>query len=359
MGSTPFARTPARVTRFRRGALAVVLLATLLAACDTGGGEDAGGSAESSGNAAFPVTIEHKYGSTTIEEEPERVVVLGLTDIDAVLALGVTPVGFVDWYGEYPKADIRNGLWPWSHDAVGDAEPLLMPRNEDKFNFETVASLRPDIIIAQYTGMTEQEYETASQIAPVVAQTAEFPDFEAPWDDTTRRIGLALGRSDQAEELIEGVQDKFAAARAAHPEFEGKTAMLVGIYEGIIYARGPKEPHGKVFAELGFSYPEQVEALIPSDNVLAELSLEQIELLDCDVLMVGEFDSAGELTGHPLYLNLPVVKEGRVVHGTEPVEGALYWASVASLPFALDHLVPQLAAAVDGNPQTRAEEAGR
>ncbi|MEX0789962.1 MAG: ABC transporter substrate-binding protein, partial [Actinomycetota bacterium] len=180
----------------------------------------------------------------------------------------------------------------------------------------------------------------------------------APWDDTTRRIGLALGRSDEAEELIEGVQDKFAAARQAHPEFEGKTAMLVGISDGTIYARGPKEPHGKVFAELGFGYPEQVEALIPSDNVLAELSLEQIELLESDVLMVGEFDTAGELTSHPLYLNLPAVREGRVVPGTEPIEGALYWASVASLPFAIDQLVPQLAAAADGNPGTTAVSGG-
>ena len=336
--------------------LSALTALAILGACGSPATE-AVSDAESAGGSSFPVTIEHKYGSTTISKEPKRVVVLGLTDVDAVLALGVQPVGFVDWYGEYPKADIRNGLWPWSHDAVGDVQPVVMPRNEDKFNFETIASLGPDILIAQYTGMTEQEYKTASKIAPTVAQSADFPDFEAPWDDTTRRIGKALGRSEKAEELIRGVQEKFAAARAAHPEFQGKTAMLVGIYDGVIYARGPKEPHGKVLAELGFSYPEKVAALIPDDNVLAELSLEQVELLECDVLMVGEFETAGDLTRHPLYQNLAVVREDRVVPGTEPVEGALYWATVTSLPYALDHLVPQLAAAADGDPQTKVAEA--
>lgn len=49
-----------------------------------------------------------------------------------------------------------------------------------------------------------------------------------------------------------------------------------------------------------------------------------------------------------------MVREDRVFPGVEPVEGALYWASVASLPFALDRLVHRLAAAADGNPETKA-----
>ena len=42
---------------------------------------------------AFPVTIEHAFGETTIEEEPTRVATLGWTDQDHALALGVVPVG--------------------------------------------------------------------------------------------------------------------------------------------------------------------------------------------------------------------------------------------------------------------------
>ena len=50
--------------------------------------------------AAFPVTIKHKYGETTIEKAPERVVCLGLTDQDTLMALGVVPVGVTYWFGD-------------------------------------------------------------------------------------------------------------------------------------------------------------------------------------------------------------------------------------------------------------------
>src|SRR5690349_18320733 len=53
---------------------------------------------------AYPVTIEHKYGSTTITEFPERIVLVGLTEQDALLALGVVPVATREWYGERPGA---------------------------------------------------------------------------------------------------------------------------------------------------------------------------------------------------------------------------------------------------------------
>lgn len=304
-------------------------------------------------SSAYPVTIEHRYGSTTIDAEPRRVFAAGLTDIDPILALGITPVGFIDWYGDYPKADIRNGLWPWAHHLGAGADITVLPRNNDEFNFEAIAALQPDLIIAQYSGMTEQDYHTASEIAPVVAQSPDHPLYETPWDVTTRITGRALGRSERAEELIAEVQADFAAARAAHPEFAGKTALLVDYYQDIIYARGPSEPHGKVLAQLGFDYPETIEALIPTDNVLAELSLEQLALLDdVDVIIVGDFDGTGALTSNPVYQALDVVQQGRVVPGVEPIEGALYWASVLSLPFAIEHLTPMLAAAADGDPAT-------
>ena len=50
---------------------------------------------------AFPVTIEHAFGETTIEAEPTRVATLGWTDQDSALALGVVPVGAtkITWGG--------------------------------------------------------------------------------------------------------------------------------------------------------------------------------------------------------------------------------------------------------------------
>src|SRR6056297_4028745 len=71
--------------------------------------------------AAFPVTIEHKFGATTIDEEPHRVVSVGFNEHDFLLALGVVPVGLRDWFGDRP-----NGAWPWAQDELGDAEPEVL-----------------------------------------------------------------------------------------------------------------------------------------------------------------------------------------------------------------------------------------
>lgn len=56
--------------------------------------------AETATEGSFPVTIEHKHGSTTILQAPERVVLVGLNEQDAMLALGVVPVASSEWYGE-------------------------------------------------------------------------------------------------------------------------------------------------------------------------------------------------------------------------------------------------------------------
>jgi len=93
------------------------------AVADTAPADTAEPSAETIADAAaFPVTIPHKFGSTTIEAEPERVVSIGYNEHDFLLALGVIPVALRDWYGEQP-----NSVWPWAQDELGDATPEVLP----------------------------------------------------------------------------------------------------------------------------------------------------------------------------------------------------------------------------------------
>src|SRR4051812_46287304 len=122
------------------GALAAAALA-LVAAC----GDDA---ASSSGSAApgsagsFPVSIEHKFGTTKIEKTPQRVVVVGLTEQDALLALGVVPVATTKWFGENPGE-----IWPWAKAKLGPAALPQVLTNTDGIQFEKVAALKPDLIV--------------------------------------------------------------------------------------------------------------------------------------------------------------------------------------------------------------------
>lgn len=99
------------------GSLAAAVVAGL-SACNsstpTAGVDEAVGST----TADFPVTVTHKYGDTVIPAEPQRVVVVGFTEQDILLALGVTPVATTEWYGDQPYA-----VWPWATPKLGDAKP--------------------------------------------------------------------------------------------------------------------------------------------------------------------------------------------------------------------------------------------
>jgi iron complex transport system substrate-binding protein len=300
---------------------------------------------------AYPVTIEHKYGSTTITEFPERIVLVGLTEQDALLALGVVPVATREWYGERPGA-----IFEWAQDLLGDAEvPVVLPSVE--LNFEQIAGLNPDLIVGLYAGITQEEYDTLSKIAPVVAQPAEYVDYGIPWQEVTRTIGLIVGQAERAEQLIAEVDAKFAEARAVHPEFEGASGVVASTwgYPDNYYAYHSQDPRNRLLTSLGFVIPAEIDELA-EDTYGATISRERLDIVDVDALVWIAFSEEEVATNKndELYRKLNAANEGRDIFlpETDAIYDALNFNTVLSLPFVLDGLVPQLAAAVDGDPAT-------
>lgn len=331
-----------------------VLLALVLAACSgSGSGSDGEASgddrteagAEAGADDGFPLTVEHRFGETTIDEAPTRVATVGLTDHDAVLALGVTPVGTTEWYGGHPF-----GVWPWAQDELGDAEPVLLG-DAEAVDEEAVVEAAPDVILALYAGLTEEQYADLSRHAPVVAAPEDFPDYGIPWQDQTRIVGDVLGRADQAAALIEETEQLVADAAAEHPELDGASTLVAGALEGL-YVYGSDTAGGRVLEDLGLEIPDEVDDMVgPSGYV--EVSLETPEVLDVDALVLLDADPDRPPLTVEAYTSLPVHQEGREVHVTTdgPLAGGSY-ISVLSLPVILEQLVPMLAAAVDGDPAT-------
>ena len=290
---------------------------------------------------AFPVTLEHKYGSTTISAQPVRIVTVGLTDHDALLALGIVPVGTSEWFGGYPGS-----VWPWAQDKLGDVIPEAV--GGESINFEKIASLQPDLILALYAGVTQEEYDILSQIAPTVAQPGDYVDYGIPWQELTLTVGKAVGQAAEAEALIAGVEEKFAQVRAEHPEFAGATSIVATPYEGI-WVYGAQDVRGRLLTMLGFELPAGLTEITGAEFG-GNLSMERADLLNVDVIIwLDAAEAEGELGG-PVYQSLPVHTEGREVHLSsydDPLGGATSFVSVLSLPFLLDGLVPQLANALD------------
>lgn len=312
-----------------------------------------GGSAETEpeSNAVFPVTIEHKFGSTTVPAEPTRVLAIGFSEQDPVLALGVVPVAVREWFGEKPHA-----VWTWAQDELGDGTPEVLTMPFGELNFETVLALKPDLIVATHSGITEEEYEALAQIAPTLAQPAAYPDFGVPWQEQTRLIGQALGRADEAEKVVSEVEAQIAAARKAHPEFEGKTVAwaMPAADAGQFWVVGANTPPLRFLSDLGFAYPDTVAEVVGEQDS-AQISSERLDLLDVDLLIVRAETPEERTTieSNPLFQELAVVREGRVlffVGSDDPIYGALSFSTALSLPFAVEELVPLLAATVSRTP---------
>jgi iron complex transport system substrate-binding protein len=334
-------------------ALAPLVLTVLLAAC---GSSDDGPEATAAGQAdagAFPVTIDHKHGSTTIASAPQRVVVVGLREQDALLALGVVPVATTEWFGKHPGA-----IFPWARDELGDAKLPPVLSQTDGVEIEKVAAQRPDLILAIYSGLTKKEYETLSNIAPVVAQPRGEVDYGSSWQEETLITGMAVGKAAQARQLVKETEELIADAAAEHPEFKGQTAANVSDYQGI-FVYGPQDVRSRMLEQLGFTYPDELRSAFP-DEFGGQLSDEKVDALDVGALLwFADGDrTLNELKSAPVYSKLAVRKEGRdvFIRAKDRVYEATSFPSVLSMPTLLEELVPRLAAAADGDPSTSTDE---
>jgi iron complex transport system substrate-binding protein len=321
-----------------RRALTVVaaglLAATTVTACASGVDDAAAPAASGAATAAFPVSIAHKFGATTIEKQPERVVTVGWNDQDPVLALGVVPVSTREWFTEYPA-------YPWVKDALA-GRPLTTFSAE--LNFEAIIKQQPDLILAIYETINKETYDKLSQIAPTVIQSADYADEQTPWDVQTLTTGKALGKAAEAQALVTKVKAEIDEAKAANPQFAGKTLVVdFGPEKGQHWLIPAKDPRRALFDALGFAAQAESE----------DVSEERLDLLDRDVLFVNGATKK-DMLASPAFSRLKVATEDRALYTSfsTPLGGALAYSGPNALLYALEVLVPQLKNATDGDRAT-------
>jgi iron complex transport system substrate-binding protein len=320
-----------------RPLLAAVGASLLLAGC---GGTSSASSPEEGG-----ATLTHAFGTTEVPADPQRVVTWGWGSADAAIALGVVPVAIpAQTYGGDAE-----GVLPWLRErleADGHAVPTVLPDSQE-VPVEAIAAARPDLVLAPYSGITEAEYEQLSRIAPTVAYPEEA--WATPWRDTIRIVGQALGRTAEAEALLEDIDDTVAAQAAAHPEFWGRSIALVASTPDAFYVYRPTDPRVEFTTDLGFTSAPSVEALATGDSTFFfTLSPERLGELDSDVLVsyAATQAEADAFLASPSARLLPQVARGAVasVVGTELV-ASVSPPTALSLTWALDEYVALLSAA--------------
>lgn len=291
----------------------------------------------------FPVEIENAFGVARVEAKPERIVSLSFIGHDFLLALGIQPYALRKWYGSDPY-----GVWVWGHDALGDAQPIVM---QGEIDIERIALLAPDLITAQWSGITEREYDLLSRIAPTLGPAPGYGNWGTPWQDMLLRLGQATGRGEEAAAVVRSIEARFAEVRSRHPEWQGASATMS--WAGALAAYTDEDLRGQFLEALGFEVPDQLSYLPGGNAYFKPLPVEDISSIDLDVLVwLDPGGTAGGVLDMPLRNTMRAHREGREVYAGPLLSAALSHSSPLSLEYALDELVPLLERAMDGDPAT-------
>ncbi|AKR58233.1 hypothetical protein XM25_21050 [Devosia sp. H5989] len=301
----------------------------------------------------FPLTIAHKFGTTVIPAKPERVASIDYAGLDNLLAVGVSPVTVRQWR---PMDGFAYTAGPWAAPLL-TTEPVVL---EGDLDFEAIAATEPDVIIALYSGIDQDAYDKLSLIAPVVAIPAGSSDYGLSWEDRARRVAQAMGEEEKAESQIAAIADKLAAIAAAHPQWATKTAALGSFTDGAPWAYSMYDVRAKFLYEMGFSQTPAMDELADPTNFWLDLSAEQLEVIDADVMVYYTMDKQVQaVLDEPNRQFLKASKTGSEVFLGDLTIAALSRVSLLSIPVALENLVPMLEAAADGDPTTVVPDARR
>lgn len=303
-----------RASRLIALGIAVALTGSL-AACSSS--TDAA-TTESESDSGFPVTIEHAYGETVIEQKPERVATVAWSNHEVPLALGVVPVGMskATW-GD----DDGDGVLPWVEDKLEElgAETPVLFDETDGIDFEAVADTQPDVILAAYSGLTQEDYDTLSKIAPVVA----YPEvaWGTSYEDMIRMNSAALGLSAEGDELIDELHETVSASLENYPELDGARVLFSYIDPSDFSQIGFYTSHDTrpgFLESIGFPVPEIVaEESAATEEFYTSVSAEEADrFADVDVFVTyGDADGTivEQLQADPLLSQIPAIANGSIV----------------------------------------------
>lgn len=342
--------TPPTITRVlprprpRHLALAVSA-ALILSACgstDTTPEETADGDWET-------VTIESALGTATIEDEPERIVTLGQGSTETAIALGTTPVGME----EYPWGSDDTGYLPWIYEEVNERGDELPEQfaGATELDIEAILELQPDLILAPWSGVTQEQYDLLADIAPTVAYPEQPWTIE--WEQQIEIVGEAMGQPDEAQGLIDDINTQFE--EAAVDDYDGLTfSYIYNTGPGTLGVFYPEEQRAAMVSAMGLTPDPVVEDLRAEFDApgtqSALIGLENADKLeDSDLIFTFYMDEANreETEAQPLYASIPAVEQGAVVASDDqPFVTASSLINPLTVPWTIERYEPLIDEAI-------------
>ncbi|MCZ4345596.1 iron-siderophore ABC transporter substrate-binding protein [Devosia neptuniae] len=250
--------------------------------------------------------ITHAMGVTEVPDAPVRVAILTNEGTEALLHLGVVPVGAAQsWQG--------NPFYPHLADQLADTVSL---GTETAINLEVLASLEPDIIIGTVF-RHEKVYEQLSAIAPTILSATIGPQ----WLENYAFYGQAVGLGDKAQTNVAAFKDRAAALGEAIGDGVNEEVSLVRFAPGRTRIYSDHSFAGVVLDLVGFQRP----ALQRSEDTFVQIGKERIPEMDADRIFyfapdddnVESMANLGEWLNDPLFLQLDATEAGKATRVRE------------------------------------------
>lgn len=287
------------------------------------------------------VTITQVNGVTEFPVGPTRIVASGY-GIDNLLALGVKPTAVIESALPLPA--------PW-HGNKLDGVPIIKVSGTDAraVSTEEIAKYRPDLFVGESYMVDSAVFERLSKITKVLGGV-ERNGSPMGWDAQLEALGEILGKSDDAQKVIDEDKAKIADVKKKYPELSGRTAIVaqyIAAMSSFNLVSAESDPANKLFSELGMKLPKAVtenpafKAGKDSPGGRTPVSLESLPTIGANFMAIYPAGAPPQaLDTLPGYSGLPQVAGGTTMVCDMTTIMAMNVPSSLSRAWVLDKLYP-------------------
>ncbi|KAA0545299.1 iron-siderophore ABC transporter substrate-binding protein [Bacillus sp. BGMRC 2118] len=250
---------------------------------------------------AKTITVEHAMGTSEVPSEAKKVVILTNEGTEALLAMGVTPVGAVNsWTGD-----------PWYDHITDDMKDVTPVGTESEVNVEAIAALEPDLIIGNKMRQ-EAVYEQLNAIAPTVF--AE--DLRGNWKLNFELYAKALNKVEEGEKVLADYETRIKELQTNLGDKINTEVSIVRFMADHARIYHKDSFSGVILEEIGLKRPVEQDVA----DFMEKATKERIPAMEGDILFYFTYDTGDgaatkneqEWINDPLFKNLEVAKAGNV-----------------------------------------------
>jgi iron complex transport system substrate-binding protein len=247
--------------------------------------------------------ISHAMGKICVPKHPQRVMVWGGTELDPVLALGITPIAGNPNVLTYIKERLPPEQWQGIENIDSPQGP----------NLEYILELKPDLILG-HESRIKPVYTQLSQIAPTVLDGSE------DWKSTFWLFAEALDQTEKARQVMDDYDARISAFKAKMRDRLPFTIASVEVRANSIVLDTKDSFAFAVLREAGLSIAPALSRYTWQNWVLSQ---EKLDELESDAIFLRTWGGVADerslaqselekLKADPLWKQLKVVQQGQV-----------------------------------------------